>query len=571
MAQQQPTTAVQSKRVETRHASYKARASQWRRCRDCYEGTDAVKAEEICRTYLPLLDTMRQVDNDGRYQAYKTRALFFNAMSRTVDGLAGAVFQKDPKTDVPKSFKPVLDDATLRGEPANLVALLATREVMITGRYGVLNWRETVIDGNATLTMVVLREDELVPKNGDEFDLERRDVYRVLRLTGGEYSIETWKARETQGASVTLYEPSGTVTPTRRGQPLDFIPFTFFGPTSTAVDVQKPPMVDLADVNLSHYRTSADLEHGRHYVALPTPWMAGASADQTGELILGPSGMLLLDKGGVAGMLEFSGSGLGSLEKADDTKRQMMATLGARLLEDQGGPAETATAVGMRHAGEHATLRTIAGSIEEGFEEVLRTSVWWTTPSAGKWEDVEVEFELNKDYLNVKMSSEEAKTLVLMLQAESISHETFWTALTTGNFVNSPNTSAEEKKQIEREKPPEPPPGAPGAPVTGLPGGMPGVNPRPVAKDVPVVAPPGMTKDQARAEGAPPGGGTLAVKGGPYNVVDRRKAGESGHRWCVVKQETGAIVSGGDHGNDRGRAVAHLRALEAAMSGERKK
>lgn len=585
MAQQNAVT-----KVETRHAAYTAHEKQWRRCRDCYGGSDAVKHDSVAKEYLPPLDTHRGLGGDAQYQAYKTRALFYNAMSRTIDGLAGAVFQKPPKVKVPVAFEKNLEDATLRGEPGELVALIAMREVLITGRYGVLvdvtsgktprpywtgyraenivNWRETAIDGNPTLTLVVLREDDWRVKDEDEFVVERRDAYRVLRLTGGKYTTQRYVAKDTStGAPTgwTYYVPEGApVTPTRRGEALDFIPFTFFGPTSITPEVQKPPMLDLSDVNLSHYRTSADLEHGRHYVALPTPWMAGAAADQSGEIILGPSGMLVLDKGGAAGMLEFSGSGLGSLENADDTKRKMMATLGARLLEDTGGPAETATAVSMRHAGEHATLRTISGSIEQGFTDVIRTSVWWVQPGTEKWEDLPVSLELNKDYLNVKMSGEDAKTLILALQAEAISFSTFWDALTSGNFVSSPRTAEEEKKQIEREKPADPMMAGPG---TGLPGGVPGVNPKPVSKDVPVIAPPGMSKDQARAEGTPPGGGTLAVKGGPYNVVNRKKPGESGSRWCVVKQETGAVVPGGDHGNDKGRAIAHLRALEQATAG----
>lgn len=491
MAQvQQPTQpGGRVRRVNTKHASYSARESQWAKCRDCYDGSDSVKADKRAKLYLPPLDTHTGADGARRYDAYKTRALFYNAMSRTIDGLAGAVFQKSPKVEAP-GVEDLLKDSTLRGEPAELMSLIGTREVMVTGRYGVLvditsgkepraywsgyraediyNWREERIDGDPTLVLLVLREDDWAQDQNDEFVVQRRDQFRVLRLEKGGYTTELWKQKPGPASGgEAIYEPVSKVAPTRRGANLDFIPFTFMGPTSTTVDVSKPPMLDLAEVNLSHYRTSADLEHGRHYVALPTPWMAGGAADPNGDIQLGPAGMIILDKGGAAGMLEFSGSGLGSLEKADDTKRKMMATLGARLLEESGGPAETATAVEMRHAGEHATLRTISQSVEQGFGEVMRTSAWWMQ-GTGDRDKVSVTYELNKDYFNVKMNSETAKTLLLELQAEAISFETFWKAMVDGNFIASDRDAKEEKAQIERERPAKPglnPVGPSGAPT----------------------------------------------------------------------------------------------------------
>lgn len=528
----QTTTAPTPRRVDTKHAGYKVREAQWSKCRDCYDGSDAVKAEKVAKKYLPPLDTHNSVDGAARYEAYKTRALFYNALSRTVDGLAGAVFQKPPKVTVPKEFEPSLKDITLRGEPADLVALVATREVLTTGRYGILvditsgtkpkaywtgyraediyNWREERINGEWILTMVVLREDHWVPdKNDPEFVVEKQNAYRVLRLENGVYTSERWEARGGVGApGLEVYEPVKKIQPTRRGQPLDYIPFTFFGPTSIACDVAKPPVLDLAEVNLSHYRTSADLEHGRHYVALPTPWIAGGATDPNGDIVLGPAGVIMLDQGGAAGMLEFSGSGLGSLETADGEKRKMMATLGARLLEDSGGPAETATAVEMRHSGEHATLRTITGAVEQGVSQVLQMSVWWTQ-GTGEYDKASAGFELNKDYFNIKMNAEQAKTLLLMLQAEAISYETFWDALARGNFVVTGRDSKEEKAQIERERPDEPgpnpvgpsgvvtrnavapPPGMGLPPAPGVKPGAAGASPANGAKVSPAGAPPG--------------------------------------------------------------------------------
>jgi len=51
----------------------------------------------------------------------------------------------------------------------------------------------------------------------------------------------------------------------------------------------------------------------------------------------------------------------------------------------------------------------------------------------------------------------------------------------------------------------------------------------------------------------------VEAAGNPYTVV--RRSG----RWFVVKRDTGEVVSGGDHGRDKKRALAHL---ETAAHGE---
>src|SRR5206468_661127 len=136
-----------------------------------------------------------------------------------------------------------------------------------------------------------------------------------------------------------------------------FIPFTFVGATSLSPNVDKPPLLDLVEVNLSHYRSSADLEHGRHYTALPTPWVSGMRPDSNLRIGAGVA-WVLEDPTAKAGMLEFTGQGLQALEKALESKEKQMAVLGARLLEMQPRLQETAEAVRLRHNGDAATLST---------------------------------------------------------------------------------------------------------------------------------------------------------------------------------------------------------------------
>ena len=116
--------------VNTPNAEYKKRADQWRKCRDCIEGEDAVKAEGV--RYLPKIAGQ---DAD-RYAAYVKRALFFNATGRTVQALLGFLFRKPPVLS-PDNETAFFNGVTLHDSYDSLLKSVAT-EVISVGRVGVL-------------------------------------------------------------------------------------------------------------------------------------------------------------------------------------------------------------------------------------------------------------------------------------------------------------------------------------------------------------------------------------------------------------------------------------------------
>jgi hypothetical protein len=281
----------------------------------------------------------------------------------------------------------------------------------------------------------------------DPFIQKEAKQYRVLELVADGARVFYQQTVWTQSGAEMA--PTTSLIPLRRGAPLSFIPFVFLAPTSVSPRIAKPPLLDLVDVNISHYRTMADLEHGRHFVALPTPYVVGAS-DQTGPLSIGSGAAWLLPQGASAGMLEFTGQGLGALERADQQKRHMMAVLGARLLEEQGtksNVSETAAAVGMRHAGEQATLKTLAQALETGLTLALQWHTWWLGTEATP-EETGALFELNKDFSVLRMPAEELRALVEALQAKAISPETFYYNLEQGGLTRPGVTVEEEVEDI---------------------------------------------------------------------------------------------------------------------------
>lgn len=454
--------------VDTVRGDYKEMLPKWKRLRDCFGGRDTVLAAG--KLYVPDLDGTNKEGND----AYRARGSFFNALAQTVKGMNGSIFQNEPKVEMPKSLEGFLKDVTLTNVSFEMFASEVGKEVFLVGRYGVLvdfpvtgkrpylvgysaeqiiNWRVARRDGDEVLTMLVLHENVEEANPNDMFAQDCVEQWRVLWLDQNVAKQQMWRENPDKKSADKFIKFGDEVILRRRGETMDLIPFVFMNPSDSAPDIEQPLLIDLADVNLGHWRNSVDYEHGMHLVAIPTPWVSGlkGSANPNEPLKMGPKVIWELEPQGSAGMVEFTGQGLKTISDAMSEKKKQMATLGARLLEDAATTSETATAVRMRHSGEHATLRSVASSFEQGLTLVMKLVVWWMDGQAGKPADIDVEVTLNKEYLNVRASSQDIQVALTALQAGEISYETWYEFLRTGGW-SRPGVSAEDEMKAIRER-----------------------------------------------------------------------------------------------------------------------
>ncbi len=439
--------------VDTPHPDYREHASEWLKLRDVLAGEKTVK--KAGTKYLPRLADQSLYE----YQGYVDRALFFNASARTVQGLLGAIFRKSPQVDVPEEVRSCLNSITFDNKPFGVFAKHVVQEVLSMGRYGILvdmadtadmaekkadqkpylagyaaeqiiNWRMESKNGRSQLSLVVL--SETIERGGeDAFSVEAVQQYRVLSLDEQGRYIQTLFQEDRTGKYAAIH----TIMPTFRGKPFYSIPFLFIGPVSMSAEVEKSPVLDLVNVNLSHYRSSADLEHGRHFTALPTPYVTSPSnGDEKPVFKIGPSNVWLLEPGGNAGMLEFQGAGLSFIENACREKERMMAVLGARLLEGQKNGVEAAEAIRLRHVGESSLLSSIADTVSHALTMALEYLAGWQGIDLETQSDA-IQVDLNKDFLADRMNPAEIQSLVAAWQAGAISFESLQLNLEKGEII----------------------------------------------------------------------------------------------------------------------------------------
>src|SRR5688572_6242325 len=114
------------------HPHYSRFTERWEKCRDAIEGEEAVKHKGP--KYLPTLSEQEPQD----YEAYKTRASFFSASGRTVDGLSGAIQRKPAKVEWPASQADRLESLGRAGESLDQMQGMSIRECLSVGRLGML-------------------------------------------------------------------------------------------------------------------------------------------------------------------------------------------------------------------------------------------------------------------------------------------------------------------------------------------------------------------------------------------------------------------------------------------------
>lgn len=419
--------------IESKHPRYKEKEVQWARCRDTYDGEDAVKGRRT--EYLPKLSSQ----SDSSYAAYMKRASFYNTVKRTVHGLAGAVMRIDPIIeDVPEDWQ---KDITTTGMSINDFIYYMLAEQLLTGRQGVLvehDGSRPYLVGYPTEQMTnwlddrnVLMEQYREINPDDMYDSTYETQYRELLVEENVYTVRIW--RKSKGKWV-IYDE---IIPSNRGRGLESIPFVPLSVDGFHMNPKSPPLLNLADMNLSHYRTSADLEHGRHFTALPTPYVTGVDVDS--ELSIGAeSAWVLPDAASKAGYLEFSGKGLAALDTAMEQKRSMMASLGAQLLEGQKNGVEATETVKLRQNSEASVLMRAVKTVEEGLNKSLAIMAEWSgTP--------EMKVRLNTDFADSAIGSQEMVSLMGLWQSGAISHESLLYNMKRGEIL-PPDVSVEEER-----------------------------------------------------------------------------------------------------------------------------
>lgn len=434
--------------INSYHSDVAAKINLWTRCYDVYEGRESVKSKG--ETYLPKLSVNQETN---AYLAYKERAPFFGITSETVQGLVGAALWKPPTLKMGTKLEGFVTQGMIK---------TAIREVIITGRYGLLVDRKpegsapyisaytakNIVNywyQNDRLIFLVLAETnrEWRSTESDEYNFENVTRYRECRLDEyGKYMQRLW-VDDGKGE----YVPLDPVYPQKDGSPLDFIPFVMFNPDGISSTVMNPPLIEIVDANLDHYRLWADYRHALYLTALPTVFITGISDADDIIIKIGSSQAIVVpDPQGKVDFLEYKGHGLNPIRQSIQDVETIMSHLGARILAPEKSGIEAAETLRIRQGAEVASLGSIVDAVGDGYRKAGEY--------ACEWEGVgldQIQTQLHKDFVADRVTPQELQAWVQTLQAGKMSFKTFFYNLHQGEMYPPDHTEEDERALIEAE------------------------------------------------------------------------------------------------------------------------
>ena len=421
--------------VTAQHEQYKNSLPKWKLVRDCDEGSKKIK--EGGEAYLPMPNKEDQSpQNKNRYIAYVVRANFVNFTAHTKEGMTGMVFRKRTQVELTQEVDYLKTNMNGDGLTADQMIKDVSCDILLTGRYGlltdypqaekglteaevrdlelratikqypaesVINWRTKTIGGINKLSMVVLLEPtECIAEDG--FEITVKDYHRVLLLKeieekltyvqnvyDDEDKLIVWQIGVDENQEPVY---TGDIIPTKSdGTTWNEIPFTFIGSDNNDATVDKAPLYDIAEVNVAHYRNSADYEESSFMVGQPTPWVSGLTQGWVDDnykdgIALGSRSGLMLPVDGAAGLMQAEANQMPL--KGMEIKEQQMVMIGTRIIQDSSG-VETAEAAKIRFAGQNSKLGSIIINVEAAFVQCFK----WAGEFMGGTKEPEV--DINKD------------------------------------------------------------------------------------------------------------------------------------------------------------------------------
>lgn len=470
--------------VTFEHPDYKAALPDWELVSTAASGERAVKAAG--EKYLPKPNKGdKSVENQIRYEQYTARAMYYNATGRTLVGLCGVAFRKWPEIKLPESLSDFEGDVTGSGVPLVQHAQATLCEVVKAGRCGlladyprttgavsradqqrggiqptlsmypaeaVINWRTRKRGSEVILDLVVLRETH---ESADGFELKQEPQYRVLRLAeNDQYQVEIWRKVKIKDGFESWAEivEERSIPTSGAGRPWNLIPFQFVGATSNDPSVDPAPLLDLAVVNMAHYRNSADYEDSVYFCGQPQVALSGLDERwveflKEQGIYFGSRAYLPLPVGASADILQAQPNSL--VEGAMKNKEAQMAALGARLLTPGSAnmSRKTATEVDSDDATAHSVLSLCCDNVSLAYKQVLE----WAAIFANAPTDVE--FSIGTEFTAASVDAQLLTAMVSAVQAGTLPLSDFWARLRSGGLIDSDKTDDVIREELSQSEP----------------------------------------------------------------------------------------------------------------------
>jgi hypothetical protein len=456
-------------------AAYRKMQPRWTKCRDCLTGTEAIRNGGT--DYLPQYEA----ESSSRYATRKVLAAFYNGYSRTVLASVGMLLEQEPTLgdDMPDALKVLWENIDAAGTHGAVFSRRLATSGIVDGHAGILveysRLDATTLDlsrasaaaeraiatggqldgvderrlglrpyfllfraddvfrplyqtvnGVRTLVLLILRE--VVSERKGLFGIRSVTQYRVYTNQGGVVRYELWRTPE-GGTRPQLTEGPVVV---RNQTSIPWAPF--IAGEEIAPGEYKPPLLDLADLNIQYHRSLTNHLSLQDLAYIPTLVRIGATPGADGEfptVQLGPRNTLDAPaQDGVPQPYYWLAPPVDVLDAGERTMASTkadMATMGAAFLSAETRAAETAEGKRIDSSAQRATLATVSRALKDCLETAHGFSANYLKVEGGS-------ITLNEDFTGSKADPQMVQAMTGVYQASLINEEEFRHYLATGQL-----------------------------------------------------------------------------------------------------------------------------------------
>ena len=357
--------------VQQQNQAWRNMQSHWGLIEDLVEGTSKIRGKS--RIYLK----QEPREEDESYDVRLSRSVCPPYYVRMERMLAGMLTRKPVRlSDVPDAIEEQLFNVDLEGNNLTNFVYNISRLCIRYGHVGVLvdapadggrpywipytprdiiGWRTEVKDGQRELTQLRLMERIVRPKG--KYGEETVEQIRVLEPN----SFMLFQ-RNDDGDFVKVDE--GTTS-------LDFIPFSVAYSNKVGIYESRPPLEDIAELNIKSYQIQSDYDNQLHISAVPMLAFFGFPAAAE-EVSAGPSEALSLPEGSSASYIEPNGNSFNAQKDRIDKLEYQINELGLAAILGQKMSAETAQSQRIQRSQGDSTLMVLSQQIQDLLDNCLK-------------------------------------------------------------------------------------------------------------------------------------------------------------------------------------------------------
>jgi hypothetical protein len=433
--------------------------ADWGLVRVLLGGTAAIR--EAGERYLPK----NHSEEREAYEARLKSSTLFPGFSRTVKTLAAKPFSKALAfgDDVPEQIQEYCEDVDLEGQNLHAFSSKVMQNVLAYGLHGVLvdfppvvparnleeerqtgarpyfvsikaeqllGWRASRVGGRWVIDQ--LRYMEAV----DEPDGEFADacIKQVRVLEPGKWRTFRMDARTQKWV---MHEEGVTSLP--------YVPFVPFYGERTGFMSGKPPLIELAHLNVEHWQSASDQRNILHVARVPILAVIG-DIPETFSLAIGSSGAANLPAGCDMKFVEHTGQAIGAGKEDLEALEERMRQAGAELLVLKRGNA-TATEIATDNAIGMCALQEIVQSFEDSLDQCLQIMADWVRlPEGGH-------VTVFNDFGAASLADASAELLLKAQQGGIVSKPTFINEMKRRGILSAEVDAEDESERIAEDGP----------------------------------------------------------------------------------------------------------------------